>query len=191
MPWVGRNTDQNPGMTSAEQEQNVSMIAAFFRNRGWTDNAIAALCGNMQIESYLNPGQYELNRNYNPQFGFGLVQWTPYTKYSEWAGTDWATNYNKQLMRIQYELENGLQWIPVSAYNYMTFYQFSQSVDTPEYLVMAFEYSYERGTPFTEQREAAARRWFEYLGGISPTPVGNLPVWLLFKLRWNNKGRWT
>lgn len=189
MPWVGRNTDQNPGMSAAEQEQNVSMIAAFFRNRGWTDNAIAALCGNMQIESYLNPGQYELNRNYNPQFGFGLVQWTPYTKYSEWAGTDCATNYNKQLMRIQYELENGLQWIPVSAYNYMTFYEFTQSTATPEYLVMAFEYSYERGTPFQAQREAAARRWFEYLGGISPTPVGNLPVWLLFKLRWNNKGR--
>ena len=189
MPWVAVDTDQNTGFPEASKQQNVTMIANYFRAHGWTDNAIAALCGNMEIESYLNPGQFELNKNYNPEFGFGLVQWTPYTKFTTWAGSDWRTNYDKQVQRIQYEMDHGLQWIPVSAYNYMTFYQFSRSTQTPEYLVMAFEYSYERGTPFTSQREAAARKWYEYLGGVPPAPVLNIPIWLLFKIRWNNKGR--
>lgn len=74
MPWVAVDTDQNTGFPEASKQQNVTMIANYFRAQGWTDNAIAALCGNMEIESYLNPGQFELNKNYNPEFGFGLVQ---------------------------------------------------------------------------------------------------------------------
>ena len=186
MAWIAYDTDQNPGMTNAQQENNVNIIAAYFRGLGWTDNAISALCGNMEIESYLNPGQFELGHNYDPQYGFGLVQWTPYTNFSSWAGSDWRTNYNKQLQRIKYELDNGLQWIPVASYGYMTFAQFTQSTATPEYLVMAFEYSYERGTPYTSQRETAARKWYTYLGN-NPSP--QIPIWLLFKLRWNNGGR--
>lgn len=189
MAWIAVDTDQNTGFSQAAQENNVTIIAQYFRAQGWTDNAIAALCGNMEIESYLNPGQFELGRNYSASYGFGLVQWTPRTKFSDWAGADWRTNYDKQLQRIVYEMQNGLQWIPVSAYNYMTFYEFSQSTATPEYLVMAFEYSYERGTPFQAQREAAARRWYTFITGVPPAPVLNLPIWLLFKIRWNNKGR--
>ena len=183
MAWYAVDTDQNPAMTSAQQENNVNIIAAYFRGLGWTDNAIAAMCGNFEIESYLNPGQFELGQNYNPAYGFGLVQWTPYTNYTSWAGADWRTNYDKQLQRIKYELDNGLQWIPVAGYGYMTFAEFSTSTYTPEYLSMAFEYSYERGTPFQAQREAAARKWYTYLGNM-PTPT--IPIWLLFKLRWNN-----
>lgn len=183
MAWIARDTDQNPGFTLAEQENNVLIIAAYFRGLGWTDNAIAAMCGNFEIESYLNPGQFELGRNYDPSFGFGLVQWTPYTNFSGWAGIDWRTNYDKQLQRIKYEYDNGLQWIPVASYGYMTFAQFAQSTATPEYLVMAFEYSYERGTPLTAQRTAAARRWYDFLVGH---PTGTIPKWMLFKIRWAN-----
>lgn len=177
MAWIAVDTDQNPGFTDTEKQNNVAIIADFFRLLGWTDNAISALCGNFDIESYINPGQFELYQNYSPYYGFGLVQWTPYTNYSSWAGADWRTNYTKQLERIKYELDNGLQWIPVSAYNYMTFQEFTESTDTPEYLVMAFEYSYERGTPFTSAREAAARKWYEYI--ITLPPPGQLPPWLI------------
>ena len=183
--WIARETASNPNMTAAEQENNVLIIAQYFRGLGWSDNAISALCGNMEIESYLNPCQFEIRYNFSPSYGFGLVQWTPRTKFSDWAGSDWRTNYNKQLQRIKYELDNGLQWIPVSAYNYMTFAQFSVSTQTPEYLVMAFEYSYERGTPMTAQREAAARKWYTFLGN---NPTGNnIPIWMLFKIQWNNR----
>lgn len=189
MGWIAYDTAQFPNMTESRKENNVNIIANYFRQRGWTDNAIAGLCGNMEIESQLNPGQFEIGHNYSSAYGFGLVQWTPRTKYSDWAGSDWRSNYDKQLQRIKYELDNNLQWIPVSSYGYMTFAQYTQSTATPEYLVMAFEYSYERGTPFQTQREAAARKWYDYLVNVPPTPIGNLPVWLLFKLRWQNKGR--
>ena len=184
MAWVAYDTDQNPGMTEAQKQNNVNIIAAYFRGLGWTDNAIAGMCGNFEIESYINPGQFELGQNYNPQYGFGLVQWTPYTNFSNWAGSNWRTDYDLQLQRIKYEFDNGLQWIPVAEYNYMTFAQYSVSTATPEYLVMAFEKSYERGTPLQSQREAAARKWYNYLGG-TPTP-GNIPIWMLFKIRWDN-----
>lgn len=188
MAWYSVDTASYPNMTDAQKENNVNIIAAYFRGHGWTDNAIAGLCGNMEIESYLNPAQFEIGHNFSSSYGFGLVQWTPRTKYSSWAGSDWRTNFDKQLQRITYEMENpNVQWIAVAEYNYMSFYDYSRSTQTPEYLVMVFEKSYERGTPMTSQRQAAARKWYEYLGN-TPTPSMNLPIWLLFKLRWN-KGR--
>lgn len=188
MAWIAIRTNQNPNFTEAQKQNNVDIIAAYFRQRGWTDNAIAALCGNMDIESYINPNQFEIGSAYdNTNYGFGLVQWTSDSRrdFVSWAGADWETNYNKQLDRIMYELNGGyIQWIPVAAYNYMTFQEFSVSTATPEYLVMAFEYSYERGTPMTAQRTAAARKWFDYLGGH---PTRKIPIWLLFKITWENR----
>lgn len=110
------------------------------------------------------------------------MQWTPYTKFSDWAGNGWGTNYTKQLDRIQYELENGLQWIPVPQDGNMSFQQYTQSTRTPGDLAMIFERGYERGTPLEETRRANANKWYEYLGGVGPlTP--KVPVWLLFKLK--------
>ena len=184
MAWYAVDTDQVPGMTQAQQENNVNIIAAYFRGQGWTDNAIAAMLGNMQVESYINPGQFEIGHNYSASYGFGLVQWTPRTKFSDWAGADWRTNYDKQIQRIQYELQNGLQW----TYNVaMTFAQFSVSTDSVDYLTEVFCRNYENPLDWTASisiRRTNANNWYTYLGN-TPTP-GNLPIWLLFKLRWNN-----
>lgn len=191
--WVARDTNQNPNMTDAEKTNNVWIITAYFRSQGWTDNAIAGLLGNMDVESQLNPGQFEIGSNPdNTGYGFGLVQWTGSSRidFVSWAGSDWRTNYDKQLDRIMYEYNGGYtQWIPVAAYNYMTFQQYAASTESPEYLVMAFEYSYERGTPLTESRQAAARKWWNVINGTPtpPMPGGNIPIWLLFKIRWDRR----
>lgn len=188
--WQAIRANYDPGFTEAQKQNNALIITAYFRGQGWTDNAISALLGNMEIESYLNPNQFEVGSAYdNTNYGFGLVQWTGASRrdFVSWAGADWETNYNKQLDRIIYELNGGyVQWIPVPAYNYMSFYDFSRSTQTPEYLAMAFEYSYERGTPLEQQRTRAARKWWDYING-TPTPLGTIPVWMLFKIRW--KGR--
>ena len=195
MAWIAVRTNQNPHFSEAQKQNNANIIASYFRGQGWTDNAIAGLLGNMDLESYINPAQSELGTPlYNTNFGFGLVQWTGASRrdFVAWAGSDWETNYNKQLYRITYEQQGGyIQWIPVAAYGYMTFDQYAQSTATPEYLVMAFEESYERGTPLPEVREPLARKWYNYLQGLPPGPIpgGNLPIWLLFKIRWQNKGR--
>lgn len=189
--WNAIRTNQNLGLSDAWKEVNVWIITAYFRQRGWTDNAIAGMLGNMDIESFINPAQSEVGSGlYDTNFGFGLVQWTGTSRVSfqNWAGSDWEANYDKQLDRIMYEYNGGYtQWIPVAEYNYMTFQQFAASTQSPEYLAMAFEKSYERGTPLQAQREAAARKWYNVING-TPTPGGRLPIWLLFKIRWNNFG---
>lgn len=182
---IGYNVNVDPftvGFTTAQQQNNAREIWGFFQSRGWTMESVSGMLGNMQLESYVNPGQWETSYPIYGAGGFGLVQWTPYTNFSNWAGADWETNYNKQLQRIQYELDNGLQWIPVAQDGYMTFQEFTQSTLPADDLAMIFERGYERGTPAEAQRRAYALAWYDYLGGagpISPKP----PIWLLFKLK--------
>lgn len=175
MPWITGNRY----LSMTEMQNNADIMYAFFTDQGWTVNAIAAMFGNMQTESTLNPGIWE---NLDPFIGgYGLVQWTPYTKYSEWAGTDWQDNGQKEMERIIYELENHLQWISTSLYP-MTFREFSQSDKPPAYLAQAFLYNYER--PAVKPQPARSRQaeyWYEYLAGHPP--VKQIPIWLLFKLK--------
>lgn len=175
MPWITGNRY----LSMTEMQNNADIMYAFFTDQGWTVNAIAAMFGNMQTESTLNPGIWE---NLDPFIGgYGLVQWTPYTKYSEWAGTDWQDNGQKEMERIIYELENHLQWISTSLYP-MTFRDFSQSDKPPAYLAQAFLYNYER--PAVKPQPARSRQaeyWYEYLAGHPP--VKQIPIWLLFKLK--------
>lgn len=189
--WAAYVTNQVPPITTAEQRQNVLNLATFFRARGWTDNAIAAMCGNMQTESYLNPGQYQHGFPVGTASGgFGLVQWTPRTKFSDWAGANWESDFDLQPARIQYELENGLQWQYRSGYTqYISFADFAVSTDSVDYLTGAWLYYYEGpldpASSIALRRQQAAR-WYEYLGN-TPTPSMNLPIWLLFKIRWKRR----
>lgn len=179
--WTNGNPF-NQGFTTEQQQNNAREIWGYFQNRNWTLEAVSGMLGNMEVESHINPGQWEEAYPIYGAGGFGLVQWTPWSKFSEWAGAGWESNYIKQLDRIQYELDNDLQWIPVAQDGYMTFQQFTQSTRTPGDLAMVFERGYERGTPLEETRRANANKWYEYLGGVGPlTP--KVPVWLLFKLK--------
>ena len=168
-------------LTEAERQQNAREIWGYFQARGWTLESVSGMLGNIHYESGINPGQWEEQFPIYGAGGFGLVQWTPWSKFSNWAGADWETNYTKQLARIQWELDNNDQWIPVSSYGNMTFQQFTESTQTPEYLAEVFEYSYERGT-WAAARSTYAREWYDYLGGAGPI-THNIPIWLLFKLK--------
>lgn len=175
MPWITGNRY----LSKSEMQNNADIMYAFFTEKGWTVNAISAMFGNMQTESTLNPGIWE---NLDPFVGgYGLVQWTPYTHYSEWAGDGWQDNGQKEMERIQYELENHLQWISTSLYP-MTFREFSQSDKPPAYLAQAFLYNYERPAVKPQPaRSKQAEYWYEYLAGHPP--VKQIPIWLLFKLK--------
>lgn len=194
MAWEYLLTNQlSPKLSAAQQENNATIIAQYFRGIGWTDNAIAAMLGNMDVESNgLNPGQFQAGfAMYTQNGGFGLVQWTPRTKYSDWAGSDWATNYDKQLYRIKYEYDNpSVQWQWRPGYErYISFYEFATGNDSVYFLTGAWLYYYEG--PADPQasisyRRSRAEHWYTYITGVPPTPVNNIPIWLLFKLRWNN-----
>lgn len=176
MPWITGNRY----LSLTEMQNNANIMYAFFTGKGWTVNAISAMFGNMQTESTLNPGIWE---NLDPFVGgYGLVQWSPYTNYSEWAGTDWQDNGPKEMERIIYELENHLQWISTSLYP-MTFREFSQSDKPPAYLAQAFLYNYERPTVKPQPaRSKQAEYWYQYITGHEP-PISQLPIWLLFKIK--------
>jgi len=172
----------NRVLTESEMEHNAIEVWSYFKVWDWTLNAVAGMLGNMQAESTINPGRWEKGVEYGG--GYGLVQWTPYTNYSNWAGAGWQNNGTKQCERIIYEWEdNYAQWGVTSAYP-ITFKQFSASTETPEYLASAFLYNYERPRypGATEAyRQAWARKWYNYLGGVTPTPVlsKGMPVWMM------------
>lgn len=166
------------GWTRAQRAQNVDIIASYLNSIGWTINAIAATVGNMEAESYINPGQWEHAypvEQIPAQGGFGLVQWTPWTKYTNWAGSDWKTNYNKQLYRMKYELDNGLQWrydYASSAYplSFMEFTRATEDVANIRWLAMCFFKNYEQGIGGEEARMSNAEYWYSYLQNNPPQP---------------------
>lgn len=89
---------------------------------------------------------------------------------------------DNNISRILYEVENNIQWIATSTYNY-SFYEFTQSTDTPYNLALAFLANYERPEdPNQPARGTQAEFWYEYLGGITPSS-SNKNKWLQFKSR--------
>lgn len=165
----------NRYLTQAEMETNARYIWNYLGSRGWSLNAVAGMLGNMQTESTINPGIWEnLNTNVGP--GFGLVQWTPYTKYTDWCddrNIDPA-DMDSALQRIEYELENGLQYIKTSSYP-LSFAEFKVSTESPYYLGMAFLANYERpAVAYQPKRGEQAEKWYEYLSAL-PAP-GHKPI---------------
>lgn len=131
-------------LTEQQSLDNAQLVANHFGQR-WTHQAISALCGNMRIESSINPNMYEYGYDWEDDRGYGLVQWTPRSKYWDWAV---ARNLppesgESQLARIDYEQEQGIQWISTSDYP-LSFNEFTQSREDIGYLTRAFVYNYER-----------------------------------------------
>lgn len=174
--YYGSYFNESQTLTKAEQQVNVAYIYTFFTQQGWTLNAIAALCGNMQAESALNPGRWEGNKiQGGSKVGYGLVQWTPNTKYFDFCetlGYEDPSVMDANLDRIEYEKQNGLQWIPVSSCDYMTFEEFASSTESVEHLATCFLLSYERPDDKSESVQALrgsyAREWYEYILSIDP-----------------------
>lgn len=169
------------GWSRAQKAQNVDVIASYFNSIGWTINAIAAMVGNMEAESYINPGQWEHAHPVEqqpPQYGFGLVQWTPWTKYTSWAGADFRTNYDKELYRIKYELDwdiaapNTGQWFIRGGYN-LSFNEFAHATEDVagiQWLALCFFKNYENGQGGETARQNNAVYWYQYLQNHPPGP---------------------
>lgn len=164
-------TSANRPLTRSEMEGNAKFIASVFRLNGWSDNAIAAMLGNMQAESGINPGRYENGDDTSTTNGFGLVQWTPNTKYKEWADANGYTDYGDivgQVARIKYEVDNGLQWISTALYP-LSFSEFVVSNDDLSVLTYAFMYNYERPRDLNQpERITYSREWLSFIQNMTP-----------------------
>src|SRR5690606_24617948 len=89
----------------------------FTADKDWSRHSISALIGNMRHESSINPNMYEYGYAESADRGFGLVQWTPRSKFWNWAASKGYSeadrrNGDSQLARIDFEVENNIQYIP-------------------------------------------------------------------------------
>lgn len=158
---------KNDYLTLEEMTVNAQYILNYLLGVGWTKNAVCGMLGNMQTESTINPGIWQGLNLGDTSGGYGLVQWTPATKYITWANSESLdyTAMDSQLKRILYEVQENIQWIDSS----MTFQEFTQSTDTPYNLAMRFITSYERpADPNQPIRGSQANYWFANLNGGTP-----------------------
>lgn len=135
-------------LSESESLQNAQLVANRMLKNGWSKNAICAVLGNMRHESSVNPNMYEYGFAWGADRGFGLVQWTPRSKYWNWALSNGypeseLRNGEAQLDFMDYEMKNGIQWIATPNYP-MSYKEFSVSKQSVDYLTQAFTWNYER-----------------------------------------------
>lgn len=181
----------NRYLSTGEMQNNAQIIFNTLLLKGWTKNAIAGMLGNIQKESTINPGIWQ-NLNPKPSLGWGLVQWTPSTKFTDWAAANGYANDDgdAQLIWIDTVTASVGQWIPTTQYP-ETFGEFKVSTQTPEYLADCFLKNFERPKEIDQpDRQRYARYWFDWWEG-SPVPPPNpspepdwkrsMPIWFALK----------
>lgn len=167
-------------LNDEQQRNNAQIIADYFHAYQWDARSVAAMLGNMEVESTINPGKWQ--RSGDTSSGYGLVQWTPATKLIEWAETQGLdyTQGDTQLERILWELINNEQWVATSNHN-ISFSQFAYNTQDHDvaWLSDAWCYCYERPSdPDIDLRRANSLYWYEIIKyGTAHR------VWLLFKIR--------
>ena len=174
--YYGSTMDTSSPCNSEQMSVNATYIYKYLSAKGWTREAISALLGNMQAESSINPGRWQSDRvgGESSGHGLGLVQWTPYTKYTNWCSENGFSDFSEMdsnLSRIIYEVENNTQWIGVGNYNGMSFKDFSTSSMDVDFLAVGFLLCYERpadqSASVQSYRSLLANNWYTFLGGIS------------------------
>lgn len=183
--YYGSYWGESAPLTSAQMEVSAFYIYSALTDKGWTPEAIAGLLGNLQHESSINPGRWE-GDSVGSGPGYSLVQWTPYTNYTDWCAAEGRSDPSEMdnaIARILYELENGLQYYATDDYP-LSFREFTQSNGSPYDLACSFAWNYERswtvlyGTEaekdaLRQLRGGAAESWYTYLTGKEPTPPGS------------------
>lgn len=155
----------NSYLSTSQMKVNAQYILDYLTAKGWTKNAVCGMLGNMQRESTINPGIWQNLDSGNTSLGFGLVQWTPASKYINWCNQNGLnyTEMDSNLKRILWELENGEQYYSTDSYP-ESFRQFTQSTKDVTYLASAFLHNYERaGVSAEAERQENAVYWFNTL----------------------------
>lgn len=150
--------------------------------RNWTPEAVAGILGNITVESTINPSRWQNDtppddpETSDAETGYGLVQWTPFSKYRNWVvsgdngqygdgylpdlwGT-WQNNGYLESERIAFERKEELQWQATSKYNF-DFHTFTAMEEEPSYMADAFLTDYERPAD-PDATRAERQAWAEY-----------------------------
>ena len=178
----------NSTLTTTQMTANAHYVLSYLKQKGFTKQAACAVIGNMQAESDVDPGVWEVRNRTSS--GYGLVQWTPGTKFLSYASSkgyltntepetvnSLALNNPKQLMNAELEFlvwsclpGNGHFFPPApsmqhTAYS-MTFNAFKQSTMSVDTLAIIFHDHYERSSDSDDalnRRRQYAVAWFNKL----------------------------
>lgn len=171
-------------ISMAQMRTNAAYIWNYLGANGWSLVAVAGILGNTQYESGHNPAIWE-NLQELPENGYGIVQWTPSTKFTDWASAE-GYEINQmwpQLERIIYEKDNNLQWstsaeFPIS----ITRYWNTQS-HSAYWCGGAWFTNYERGPnpEVVTLRQEAAREWAYYLATLPAPSLRKSGNWVIYK----------
>lgn len=182
--WISKNQ----ALKNSEMENNAELVWDYFRGKGWTLESVCGMLGNMEKESWINPGVWGyFNAWGNPDStGLGLVQFTPYTKYTEWGKSHgYAFDSGEgQCAKIQEQMEQN-EWVTSGTPYNLTFREYSRSNASPDQLAMIFLACYERPLePNQPERGKRALAWFSYLRGapifvprLNDNGMKNNPFW--------------
>ena len=183
----------NRYLNETEMQNNASIIYDYLYSKGWKAQAIYAVLGNMTVESTINPAIWE-NLTVDTSRGYGLVQWTPSTYYTDWATANGFSidDGTAQLQWIDTVLEPDGYWVQRNGYN-ITFTDFKTSNQIVDWLTSAFYYNFENPGPSDtslQNRITWASYWENYFYGYQPSDPSNpdiqgvkqgLKVWQMIK----------
>lgn len=147
---------------------NARYIYNYLIGNKWSKGAICGMLGNMEMESTINPGRWQ-NGTVNTSNGYGLVQWTPSTKYTNWlpSGAD-KGDIDNQLSRILYEVTNSLQWVSSKYSPSMSFSEYTKSTSSTATLAEVFLKCYEQpadqSSTVINKRKANGSKWSTLIG---------------------------
>lgn len=160
---------ETPPELTTDQEKNAWGIWQFFKNKGWTEQSIAGMLGNIQSESGIMPDIDELSGG----GGYGLTQWTPKSKLVNWCnehGLDHRT-LDTQCQRIQWEMENNVQWFynpsrpDISYIPFRDFTKLTNLKHAAECFIALYEHP---GDPYQPARAQQAQYWYDKLRNLKP-----------------------
>lgn len=186
MAWISKTGL----LTSSEMENNAKIFGNVFSELGYHINTIAALAGNAQLESTINPGLNEVGGG-----GYGLFQWTPKGDLIDACSQLGLNPYTDGTIQCQcldgelFTLRN--QWYSTKAF-ISPYYKSGATSDmigitpeqyksnamgwNPDKLAILFMAAYERpsyapDTNHAEKRKAYANYWYNYYTGNPPLPT--------------------
>ena len=162
--------------SNSQQIDNATEMWNYFRTLNYSEQATAAIIGNAQHESALNPAQWQYGGYVgNPNDGYGLFQWDPSTRYTQtycgYYGYN-RTDGSKQCEWVETQTIGGIegnQWIAKPGVTPASWSDFKISTMSPADLAYAFCRNWERGNWVTERADNA-QYWYQYFTGTPPTP---------------------
>lgn len=170
--WIIPGTiNETRPLNEEEALNNCKVFWEYFKAKGWSLNAVCGILGNAWYESTVNPNRWQGDDPWHQppdQWGFGLVQWTPYTKIISWleerVGLNDVSKFGQaECDRIQWEMENNQQWIATSAYP-ESFREYSTTTKDPYTCAIEFLANYERPfDPNQPERGTKAQELYDYL----------------------------